>query len=140
MDRTEVVDGKPIEGTFRAHQVPLSEVRTNPAHLKLLEEWLHSYRAEELFDESGCLKAELAELAPKGTRRMGANPHANGGALLRDLRMPDFRDYALPVPAPGAVDAEDTRVLGEFLRDVIKLNQKPRSSGSSGRTRPTRIA
>jgi xylulose-5-phosphate/fructose-6-phosphate phosphoketolase len=121
------VDGKPVEGTFRTHQVPLSEVRTNPAHLKLLEEWLHSYRAEELFDESGCLKAELAELAPKGTRRMGANPQANGGALLRDLKMPDFRDYALPVPAPGAVDAEDTRVLGEFLRDVIKLNQKPRT-------------
>ncbi len=123
----KVVDGKPVEGTFRAHQVPLSEVRTNPAHLKLLEEWLHSYRAEELFDASGRLKPELAELAPKGMRRMGANPQANGGALLRDLRMPDFRDYALPVPAPGAVDAEDTRVLGSFLRDVIKLNQKPRT-------------
>ena len=123
----KVVDGKLVEGTFRAHQVPLAEVRTNPAHLQLLEEWLRSYRAEELFDESGRLKAELADLAPKGTRRMGANPQANGGALLRDLRMPDFRDYALPVPAPGAVDAEDTRVLGSFLRDVIKLNQKPRT-------------
>ena len=123
----KVVDGKQVEGTFRAHQVPLAEVRTNPAHLKLLEEWLRSYRAEELFDESGRLKAELADLAPKGTRRMGANPQANGGALLRDLRMPDFRDYALPVPAPGAVDAEDTRVLGSFLRDVIKLNQEPRT-------------
>jgi xylulose-5-phosphate/fructose-6-phosphate phosphoketolase len=123
----KVVDGKQVEGTFRAHQVPLGEVRTNPAHLKLLEEWLRSYRADELFDERGRLKAELADLAPKGTRRMGANPQANGGALLRDLRMPDFRDYALPVPAPGAVDAEDTRVLGSFLRDVIKLNQKPRA-------------
>jgi xylulose-5-phosphate/fructose-6-phosphate phosphoketolase len=123
----KVVDGKPVEGTFRAHQVPLAEVRTNPAHLKLLEEWLRSYRAEELFDESGRLKPELAALAPKGTRRMGANPQANGGALLRDLKMPDFRDYAVPVPVPGAADAEDTRVLGSFLRDVVKLNQKPRT-------------
>ena len=123
----KVVDGKPVEGTFRAHQVPLAEVRTNPAHLKLLEEWMRSYRPEELFEKSGRLRPELAELAPQGARRMGANPHANGGSLLRDLRMPDFRDYAIEVPAPGAIDAEDTRVLGRFLRDVIKLNQSPRA-------------
>jgi len=123
----KIVDGKPVEGTYRAHQVPLAEVRTNPAHLKQLEEWMRSYRPEELFDAAGRLKSELAELAPAGTRRMGANPHTNGGALLRDLKMPDFREYALKVPAPGAVDGEDTRVLGAFLRDVIKLNQKPRT-------------
>ena len=123
----KVVDGLPVEGTFRAHQVPLAEVRTNPAHLKLLEEWIRSYRAEELFDGQGRLRAELAELAPRGARRMGANPHANGGSLLRDLRMPNFREYAVPVAAPGASDAEDTRVLGTFLRDVIKLNQSPRT-------------
>jgi len=123
----KVVDGKQIEGTFRAHQVPLAEVRTNPKHLKILEEWMRSYRPEELFDAAGRLKPELAELAPRGTRRMGANPHTNGGALLRDLKMPDFREYAIKISAPGAVDGEDTRVLGAFLRDVIKLNQKPRT-------------
>jgi len=123
----KVVDGKPVEGTFRAHQVPLAAVRTNPAHLKLLEEWMRSYRPEELFDKGGRLRPELAELAPKGPRRMGANPNANGGTLLRDLRMPDFREYAVEVPQPGAVDAEDTRVLGRFVRDVIKLNQNPRN-------------
>jgi len=123
----KVVDGKQVEGTFRAHQVPLAEVRTNLKHLRLLEEWMRSYRPQELFDTSGRLKPELAELAPSGTRRMGANPHANGGVLLRDLRMPDFREYAVKVPAPGAVDAEDTRVLGRFLRDVIRLNEKPRT-------------
>ncbi len=122
----KIVDGKPVEGTFRAHQVPLADVRTNPAHLKLLEEWMRSYRPEELFDESGRFRADLAELAPKGARRMGANPRANGGVLLRDLRMPDFREYAVTVDVPGAVDAEDTRVLGRFLRDVVKLNQNPR--------------
>jgi len=120
-----VVDGEQIEGTFRAHQVPLAEVRSNPTHLKLLEEWMRSYQPEELFDRSGKLPPELAELAPKGQRRMGANPHANGGMLLRDLRMPDFRQSAVDVPAPGAVEAEDTRVLGQFLRNVIKLNQRP---------------
>ena len=123
----KVVDGQQVEGTFRAHQVPLAEVRTNPAHLKLLEEWMRSYRPEELFDKGGRLRPELAEFAPKGPRRMGSNPHANGGTLLRDLRMPDFREYALEVPQPGAVDAEDTRVLGRFVRDVIKLNQNPRN-------------
>ena len=123
----KLVDGKQVEGTFRAHQVPLAEVRTNPGHLKMLEEWMRSYRPEELFDYAGRLKPELAELAPQGARRMGANPHTNGGALLRDLKIPDFREYAVKVPSPGAVDGEDTRVLGAFLRDVIKLNQKPRT-------------
>ncbi|MGO9274212.1 MAG: phosphoketolase [Terriglobia bacterium] len=118
----KIVDGKQVEGTYRAHQVPLGETKTNPQHLKLLEEWMKSYRPEELFDEHGKLISELAELAPQGERRMGANPHANGGLLLRDLVMPDFRDYAIEVPKPGTVVAEDTRVLGRFLRDVMKLN------------------
>jgi xylulose-5-phosphate/fructose-6-phosphate phosphoketolase len=123
----KIVDGQPIEGTFRSHQVPLAEVRTNPKHLKLLDEWLRSYRPEELFDAGGKLRAELAELAPRGERRMGANPHANGGLKLCDLRMPDSREYAVRVEAPGATDAEDTRVLGSFLRDLIRLNQRPRN-------------
>ncbi len=123
----KVVDGVQIEGTFRAHQVPLSDPIAHPEHLKLLEAWMKSYRPEELFDEQGRLKAELAELAPKGERRMGANPHANGGILLRDLIMPDFRQYAVAVPTPGAVQAADTHELGVFLRDVIKLNQGQRN-------------
>jgi xylulose-5-phosphate/fructose-6-phosphate phosphoketolase len=121
------VDGLQIEGTFRAHQVPLAVDAAHPKHLKLLEEWLKSYRAEELFDEGGRLKPELAELAPKGERRMGANPHANGGILLRDLVMPDFRDYAVSVPSPGSVEAADTHQLGVFLREVAKLNQEQRN-------------
>src|SRR5579862_1784248 len=116
----KVVDGEPVEGTFRAHQVPLPNVRSNPAHLKQLEEWMRAYHPEELFDERGRLRDELAELAPAGARRMGANPHANGGILLHDLRMPDFREHAVAVSAPGAGDAEDTRVLGTFLREVIQ--------------------
>jgi xylulose-5-phosphate/fructose-6-phosphate phosphoketolase len=122
----KVVDGEQVEGTFRAHQVPLAEVRSNPAHLKLLEQWMQSYRPEELFDAGGALRPDLAQLAPEGARRMGANPQANGGVLLKDLALPDFRRYAVEVPRPGSVDAEDTRVLGRFLRDVIKLNQHPR--------------
>ncbi len=122
----KVVDGEQVEGTFRAHQVPLAEVRTNPAHLQLLEQWMRSYRPEELFDAGGALRPELAALAPEGERRMGANPRANGGLLLEDLALPDFRQYGVEVPRPGAVDAEDTRVLGRFLRDVVKLNQRPR--------------
>ncbi|HUP02380.1 MAG TPA: phosphoketolase family protein [Bryobacteraceae bacterium] len=118
----KMVDGVRIEGTFHSHQVPLSDPAERPEHLKLLEEWLRSYRPEELFDENGRLKPELADLAPKGERRMGANPHANGGALLRDLRMPDFRDYAVAVPSPGTPGKGDTRVLGPFIRDVAKLN------------------
>src|SRR5437016_5992522 len=123
----KIVDGEQIEGTYRAHQVPLSAPRTNPEHLTILERWMRSYRPEELFDDRGRLRPELAELAPRGERRMGANPHANGGLLLRDLRLPDFRRYAVQLPAPGAVDAEDTKVLGEFLRDVIRQNADPRN-------------
>jgi xylulose-5-phosphate/fructose-6-phosphate phosphoketolase len=118
----KVVDGIPIEGTFRAHQVPLSSLAEKPEHIKLLEDWMKSYKPEELFDANGSLIPELAELAPKGTKRMGANPHANGGLLLKDLRLPDFRDYAVQVNSPGSVDAEATRVQGKFLRDVLKLN------------------
>jgi xylulose-5-phosphate/fructose-6-phosphate phosphoketolase len=121
-----MVDGQQVEGTFRSHQVPLTEVRRRPEHLRLLEDWMRSYRPQELFDEKGELFPELARLAPQGERRMGANPHANGGLLLRDMRLPNFRDYAVDVPSPGSVEAEDTRVLGRFLRDVIKLNQDPR--------------
>ncbi len=115
------VDGKPTEGTFRSHQVPMGDM-SHPGHVKILETWMESYRPQELFDESGKLRAEFAELAPKGERRMSANPHANGGVLLRDLRLPDFRDYAVKVEQPGAVDGEATRVQGEFIRDVMKQN------------------
>ncbi len=121
------VDGLQIEGTFRAHQVPLSDPATHPEHLKMLETWLRSYRPDELFDEHGKLKPDLAELAPKGNRRMGANPHANGGMLLRDLVMPDFRQYAVKVPSPGSVLAADAHELGVFLRDVVKLNREQRN-------------
>jgi len=121
------VDGQQIEGSFRSHQVPLSDPASQPEHLQMLEDWLKSYRPEELFDESGRLLSELAELAPKGERRMGANPHANGGLLLRDLIMPDFRQYAVDVPSPGSVNAADTHELGVFLRDVVKFNQPQRN-------------
>jgi xylulose-5-phosphate/fructose-6-phosphate phosphoketolase len=117
----KVVDGKPTEGTFRSHQVPMGDM-SRPGHVKILEKWMKSYRPQELFDKTGRLIPELAELAPRGERRMSANPHANGGLLLRDLRLPDFRDYAVKMPKPGAVDAEATRVQGQFIRDVIKLN------------------
>jgi xylulose-5-phosphate/fructose-6-phosphate phosphoketolase len=116
------VDGVRVEGTFRSHQVPLSGLAEHPDHLKRLEEWMKSYKPEELFDNSGKLIPELAALAPKGNRRMGMNPHANGGLLLQDLEMPDFRKYAVEVPSPGAVLGESTRLLGVFLRDVMKLN------------------
>jgi len=116
------VDGKQTEGTWRSHQVPFAELATKPQHLKLLETWMRSYRPEELFDAQGAPRSEWLALAPRGERRMGANPHANGGQLLRDLRLPDFRDYALPVTAPGAVTGEATRVMGQFLRDVMKAN------------------
>ncbi|HTW92089.1 MAG TPA: phosphoketolase family protein [bacterium] len=121
------VDGQRIEGTFHAHQVPLSDVGSNPAHLRLLEEWLRSYKPEELFDDQGRLRPELAELAPEGERRMGANPHANGGLLLRDLILPDFRKYAVDVSAPGVHGNGDTQVLGRFLRDVIESNREERN-------------
>ena len=119
----DVVDRKPIEGTFRSHQVPVSQLATNPEHLAILEQWLRSYRPEELFDDTGRLVPEVAALAPRGERRMGANPHANGGLLLRDLELPDFRAYAVHLPAPGAAQAESTRIQGQFLRDVLKLNE-----------------
>ncbi|HET9148822.1 MAG TPA: phosphoketolase family protein, partial [Acetobacteraceae bacterium] len=121
------VDGKKVEGTFRAHQVPLSEVRDNDDHRAMLEAWMRSYRPEELFDDSGALREELAALAPEGERRMGANPHANGGLLLRDLDLPDFRDYAVEVPAPGAVKTGSTTILGEYLRDVLKRSETRRN-------------
>jgi len=116
------VDGVPVEGTWRSHQVPVSDVRNNPEHLRILEEWLRSYRPEELFGDDGRLRPELAELAPRGARRMSANPHTNGGELLRDLVLPDFRDYAVDVPAPGTTFSEATRVLGGFLRDIVAEN------------------
>jgi xylulose-5-phosphate/fructose-6-phosphate phosphoketolase len=118
----KVVDGLPAEGTFRSHQVPLAGVRENPQHLEQLQSWLLSYRPEELFDENGALRDELAALAPRGERRMSANPHANGGVLLRDLELPDFRTYAVQVSAPASTTSEATRVLGCFLRDVITAN------------------
>ena len=122
----KVVDGLAIEGTFRSHQVPLLVDSDHPDHVALLEAWMRSYRPAELFDVGGRLLPELAELAPAGDRRMGANPHANGGILLRDLRMPDFAVHAVNVPSPGAVNAQDTLVLGQFLRDVVKLNHERR--------------
>ncbi len=118
----KTVDGKPVEDTWRAHQVPLSDFAKHPEHVKLLQEWMESYKPEELFDANGKLVHEIAELAPSGTRRMGANLHANGGLLLRDLTMPDFRDYAVSVTKPGTESVESTRVLGQLLRDVMRLN------------------
>ena len=123
----KLVDGLKIEGTFRAHQVPLLVDAAHPEHVAQLESWMRGYKPEELFDETGRLIAELAELAPKGDRRMGANPHANGGLLLHDLVMPDFRAHAVDVRAPGAVKGQDTMVLGTFLRDVSALNAAPRN-------------
>ncbi len=121
------VDGEKTEGYWRSHQVPMAEMATKPEHVKLLEAWMKSYKPEELFDKTGKLQPELAALAPTGPYRMGANPHANGGMLLRDLRMPDFGAYAVAVPDPGAVNAEATRVLGGFLRDVMRLNLESRN-------------
>ncbi len=126
------VDGVPVEGTWRSHQVPLSEVRKNKDHLAALEAWMRSYRPEELFDGGGALRPELAALAPEGNRRMGANPHANGGALLRDLELPDFRQYAVEVTKPGTTSSEPTRVLGAMVRDVIALNDDARNFRSVG--------
>jgi xylulose-5-phosphate/fructose-6-phosphate phosphoketolase len=124
----KMVDGKPNEGTFRSHQVPLSISDSSPPqHLQQLEEWMRSYRPQELFDEQGRLRPELAALAPTGARRMGANPHANGGLLLRELKIPDFRDYALDVPTPGTMGPGDTRALGPMLRDVMQLNSPERN-------------
>ena len=123
----KIVDGLKNEGTFRSHQVPLIVDAKHPDHLTQLEGWMKSYKAEELFDENGRLVAELAELAPKGERRMGSNPHANGGILLRELRMPDYRTHAVNVPSPGGVEAQDMKVFGKFLRDIVKLNEEQRN-------------
>src|SRR5207248_6429275 len=111
------VDGLPVEGTFRSHQVPVADVKGNPAHLKILEEWMRSYKPEELFDEQGCFISELAALAPQGDRRMGANPHANGGKVLVDLDVPNFTDYAIEVKKPAVQRYEATRQLGKLMRD-----------------------
>ena len=116
------VDGHKLEGFWRAHQVPITDVKTNPEHLRLLEHWMRGYKPEELFDQDGRLRSEFKEIAPAGTRRMGSNPHANGGHLKRALRLPDFREYAFKLEKPGVVQAENTRPLGAFLRDVMKLN------------------
>ncbi|HEX6992668.1 MAG TPA: phosphoketolase family protein [Gammaproteobacteria bacterium] len=123
----DAVDGRRVEGTWRSHQVPLAGLHENPEHLAQLEAWMKSYRPEELFDERGCPVAELRELAPEGPRRMGSNPHANGGLLLKDLRLPDFRDYAIDVPEPGVTKNEATQVLGVYLRDVMKRNLESRN-------------
>jgi len=123
----KVVDGKPVEDTWRAHQVPVSDFASHPEHLKILEDWLKSYRPDELFDANGRLIPELADLAPKGDRRMGANPHANGGLLLKDLVMPDFQNYAVDVRKPGNAVGEATRILGVFLRDIMKLNAEAKN-------------
>jgi xylulose-5-phosphate/fructose-6-phosphate phosphoketolase len=121
------VDGKKTEGHWRSHQVPFKAVAENPDHIRLLEDWMKSYRPEELFDADGALQPELAELPPRGERRMSANPHTNGGLLLKDLHMPDFRDYAVNVPSPGAVEGESTRVMGTFLRDIMQSNARERN-------------
>ena len=121
------IDGKRTEGYWRSHQVPMGEMHENPQHVKILEKWMKSYRPEQLFDQSGRFKAEIAALAPKGERRMSANPHTNGGALLKELRLPDFRDYAVKVSSPGSVNAEATLIMGKFLRDVVKLNLESRN-------------
>jgi xylulose-5-phosphate/fructose-6-phosphate phosphoketolase len=123
----KMLDGKQLEGTFRSHQVPLDAVRERPDELRMLEEWMRSYKPEELFDEAGTLRAEYKALAPKGEARMGANPHANGGLLLKDLALPDFAKYAVDVPKPGCVAAEDTRVMGSYLRDVMKMNRETKN-------------
>jgi xylulose-5-phosphate/fructose-6-phosphate phosphoketolase len=121
------IDGKRTEGYWRSHQVPMGEMHENSQHVKILEKWMKSYHPEQLFDQSGRFKPELAALAPKGERRMSANPHTNGGALLKELRLPDFRDYAVKISSPGSVNAEATQVMGKFLRDIVKLNLESRN-------------
>ena len=135
------IDGKRTEDYWRAHQVPMGEMHENPEHVRILEEWMKSYRPEELFDDNGRLRPELAELAPRGTRRMSANPHTNGGLLLRDLRLPDFRDYAVERcqrPAPST--PKPPASWAGFLRDVMKLNWRRGTSACSAPTRTTPTA
>ncbi len=120
----KMVDGNPVEGTWRSHQVPLSDLASKPDRVALLEEWMKSYHPEELFDPDGTLKPELAELAPVGAHRMGASPHANGGILRKELVMPDFQDYKVDVAKPGTATSEATRILGRFLRDIMKMNKQ----------------
>ena len=117
------VDGKPVENTWRAHQVPFSELREKPEHMRLLEEWMRSYKPEELFDEKGAFRAELAEIAPKGRRRMGMNAHSNGGLLLQPLKIPNFRDFAVKIEGRGQKDVESTRILGQLLHAVMEANK-----------------
>jgi xylulose-5-phosphate/fructose-6-phosphate phosphoketolase len=121
------VDGKPVENTWRAHQVPFSELREKPDHLKLLEDWMRSYKPEELFDQHGALLPEIANIAPKGRRRMGMNAHANGGLLLKPLKLPNFRDYEVKIEERGAEDVESTRVLGHYLHGVMQANMKEKN-------------
>src|SRR5690606_23871890 len=121
------VDGKPNEGSWRSHQVPLTGFNMNPDRISELENWLRSYRPEELFDDAGRPLPKVTACIPAGTRRMGANPHANGGALLKDLRLPDYHDFAVDVPAPGSIMAEATRELGKFLREVMRRNMDARN-------------
>jgi len=123
----KTIDGKRAEDSWRSHQVPMGEMHGNPGHIKILEQWMKSYKPEELFEADGRFKAEFAQIAPKGERRMSANPHANGGLLLRDLRMPDFRDYAIEIKKPGATDAEATRMMGKMLRDIMKMNKESKN-------------
>ena len=117
------VDGKPVENTWRAHQVPFAEMREKPDHLRLLEEWMRGYKPEELFDEKGEFRAELADMAPKGRLRMGMNEHANGGLLLQPLKVPNFRDFAVKIEGRGQKDAESTRILGHLLHAVMEANK-----------------
>src|SRR5207248_3112005 len=122
-----VTDGRRTEGYWRSHQGPMGEMHENPAHVRILEDWMKSYQPGELFDGNGRLRPELAELPPRGNRRMSANPHTNGGLVLRDLKLPNFRDYAVEVTAPGATNAESTREMGKFLRDIMKMNMDSRN-------------
>lgn len=133
------MDSIPIEGTFRAHQVPLATVRENPEHLKIFEAWMRNYKPQELFDESGKFLEELAQLAPKGNRRMGGNPHVNGGRLLTALDLPDFTIYALEIPGPGQVVAEAPRKLGNLFRDIYRMNTKNFRMFCLDETRPNRL-
>ena len=123
----KIVDHLQVEGTFRSHQVPVTDFQKHPEHLKILENWLKSYRPEELFDENGKFNPKLKKLAPKGAQRMSANPHANGGLLLTNLKLPDFKNYAIEIEEPGRIPAESTRIMGEYLRDVLKLNTDARN-------------